>query len=119
MRSDLAAAVDGNIIEIHISGLLTTEVYKKLSTLMDTAIPKQRRVRILLVSHNFQGWDANSLIEGEPTDGLEFSNVERVAVVRDKIWNDAMKFFCLPFTDAIAKYFEHAELEHAIDWIRR
>jgi hypothetical protein len=47
---------------------------------------------------DFQGWDARALWEDIKWDAKHFNQIERVAMVGDKKWQEWMAAFCKPFT---------------------
>ena len=46
------------------------------------------------------------------------SDIERLAMVGEKKWQEGMATFCKPFTRATIKYFEHADEAAAQGWLR-
>ena len=50
-------------------------------------------------------------------DAKHFSHIERVAMVGDKAWEKGMSTFCRPFTTARIRYFDHAALAEAQEWL--
>jgi hypothetical protein len=47
------------------------------------------------------------------------NDIERLAMVGDKAWEKGMSYFCLPFTTAKVRYFEHQDSEQAREWVSR
>jgi hypothetical protein len=46
-----------------------------------------------------------------------FSDIDRLAVVYEKKWQEGMATFCKSFTKAAVKYFDHAEATEARKWL--
>ena len=105
------------ILGFKMSGKLHDEDYKKFVPLVDDAIAKQGKVRILAHFHDFHGWDGRAL-----WDDIKFStkhclDIERIALVGDKTWEKWMAKVCKPFTMAKIQYFEAAKLDAAWKWL--
>jgi hypothetical protein len=46
-----------------------------------------------------------------------FSDIDKLAIVGDRRWQKGMSMFCRPFTTATIRYFDHAAIEAARDWV--
>jgi hypothetical protein len=118
MSVELTEAIDGNVIEIQISGTLTKEAYQEFVPATEAAIKKYGKIRILFIMHDFHGWDAGALWEDIKFDVKHFSHIERLAIVGETRWEHGMALFCRPFTTAAIKYFDSKDLDPARLWIR-
>jgi hypothetical protein len=107
-----------NIIELKVSGKLTTEDYEDIITELENRIKKVNRIRLLIELHDFHGWTAGALWEDVKFDFKHFSDIERCAVVGESRWEKGMTFFFKPFTAADVRYFDSNSLEEARRWIR-
>jgi hypothetical protein len=47
-----------------------------------------------------------------------FADIERLAVVGDKKWEQGMATFFKPFTKAATRYFDQADAAEARKWLR-
>ncbi|HLN29696.1 MAG TPA: STAS/SEC14 domain-containing protein [Gemmataceae bacterium] len=100
-----------------LSGKLHDEDYKKFVPLIDAAVTKGGKIRLLAQFHDFHGWDLHAL-----WDDIKFSTthclaIERIALVGEKKWEAWMSKVCKPFTMAKIKYFDAAEIAAAWAWI--
>ena len=109
---------DGQLIEVMVSGKLTKEAYEQFVPQTEAAIKKFGKIRVLLVTLGFHGWDAGALWEDFKFDLKHFNDIERLAIAGESKWQQGMAIFCRPFTGAEIRYFKHAELEQARGWIR-
>ena len=50
-------------------------------------------------------------------DLKHFADIERLAIVGEKRWEQGMAAFCRPFTSAKIRYFDHSRIEEAREWI--
>ena len=90
-------------IEVELSGKLTKEDYA-------TFVP-------VVVMRDFHGWTMGAMWEDTKFDWKHFGDIEKLALVGDKKWEEGMATFCKPFTGAKIKYFDIAEIEAARSWI--
>lgn len=107
----------GKLLEFHLSGKLTKSDYETFVPLVESVVREYGKIRILMVMHDFHGWEASALWEDIKFDVKHFADIERLAMVGEKTWQEWMAKFCRPFTTAKIKYFEAGELEKARTWI--
>ena len=59
---------------------------------------------------DFHGWEAGALWEDyEVRDRITSRDIERLAMIGEKKWQQGMATFCKPFTKATIRYFDHAD----------
>jgi len=46
-----------------------------------------------------------------------FADIERLAIVGEKKWQQGMATFCKPFTKATIRYFDHPDAAEARRWL--
>jgi SpoIIAA-like len=106
------------VLGFKLSGKLHDEDYKKFVPLIDAAVAKAGKVRMLALFEDFHGWDLHAL-----WDDIKFATthclaIERIALVGDKKWEEWMAKVCKPFTMAKIRYFNAAELNAAWEWLK-
>jgi SpoIIAA-like len=106
------------ILGFKLSGKLHDEDYKHFVPVIEAAVAKQGKIRILAQFHDFHGWDLHAL-----WDDIKFSteycfDVERIALVGEKAWEKWMATICKPFTMAKIKYFDASQIEAAWAWLK-
>jgi hypothetical protein len=109
--------VGRNILEIAINGKLTPEDYDDFVPEIDRMIQNFGKIRILLALPDFHGWTAGGLWEDTKFAVKHYKDIERLAIVGDKKWEEGMAYFCKPFTHAEVKYFDHSRMDEARHWI--
>jgi len=107
----------GKAVGFKLSGKLHDEDYKQFVPLVDAAIAKEGKVRVLAQFHDFHGWDAKALWDDIKFSTTHCTKIERIALVGEKAWEKWMAAVCKPFTMAKIKYFDVAELDAAKKWI--
>jgi hypothetical protein len=117
MSVEVREVADDKIVEVKLSGKLTTEDYSHFLPVVEAAIQENGKVRMLVIMHDFHGWTAGALWEDVKFDWRHFRDIERLALVGEKRWESGMAVFCKPFTTATVKYFDHTRLEEARQWI--
>ncbi|MGB8169591.1 MAG: STAS/SEC14 domain-containing protein [Chthoniobacteraceae bacterium] len=117
MTTHVDEAIHGKVLEVHLSGKLTSEDYAKFVPDAEALIQKHGKIRILAMLDAFHGWNAGALWEDIKWDARHFKHVERIAVVGEKKWHRWMVGFCKPFTSAEVRYFEHDQLAAARLWV--
>lgn len=118
MSFNITEHADGKIIEVQLNGKLTKEAYDAFVPVTEAKIKEFGKVRMLVVMHDFHGWDAGALWADLKFDVKHHSHIERLAIVGESKWEKGMSAFCKPFTSANIEYFDIAKLEEARKWIQ-
>ena len=105
------------IIEVATTGKLTRDDYDTFVPVIESEM-KKGKVKILFSMHDFSGWDAGALWEDIKFDMKHFGEIERLAMVGEKKWEEGMSWFCKPFTTAKISYFDHTEIDAARSWLK-
>jgi stage II sporulation SpoAA-like protein len=105
------------ILGFKMSGKLTDADYKMFVPLIDAAVAKHGKVRILAQFHDFHGWDLHALWDDIKFSATHCTLLERIALVGEKKWEAWMAKVCKPFTMATIKYFEAADIDAAWAWL--
>lgn len=106
-----------NVLGFKMSGRLHDEDYKKFTPLVDDAIAKEGKVRILAQFSDFHGWDAHALWDDIKFSTTHCTKIERIALVGEKSWEKWMAAVCKPFTMAKIRYFDLTEFDAAKAWV--
>jgi hypothetical protein len=108
----------GKVLGFKLSGKLHDADYATFVPLVDAAIAKDGKVRLLAQFHDFQGWDLHALWDDIKFSTTHCTKIERIALVGEKKWEEWMAKVCKPFTMAKIQYFDAADLGEAWAWIR-
>ena len=100
-----------------MSGKLHDEDYKTFVPLVDEAIAKQGKVRMLAQFHDFHGWDMHALWDDTKFATTHCLKIERIALVGEKTWEKWMAVVCKPFSMAKIRYFDVAQFDAAKAWL--
>src|SRR5262245_57830771 len=105
------------VLGFRMSGKLHDEDYKKFVPMVDEAIAKSGKVRLLAEFHDFQGWDMKALWDDIKFSTTHCTKIERIELVVEKSWEKWMAAVCKPFTMAKIRYFDAGETAAAQAWL--
>ena len=107
----------GKILVIHISGKLVKADYPDFVAKFEHLVRQHGKLQVLFDMTGFHGWTAGALWADTKFAMHHFSDIERLAVVGEKKWQEGMATFCKPFTKATVKYFDHTDAAEARKWL--
>jgi hypothetical protein len=107
----------GKVLAIHVSGKLKKADYDDLAPELERLVAEHGKVRLLLDMTDFHGWEAGALWDEIKFDIKHFADIERIAMVGDKKWEEGMATFFKPFTKATVRYFDHADATESRKWL--
>jgi hypothetical protein len=105
------------VLGFTMSGKLHDEDYKQFVPMVDDAIARSGKARLLARFHDFQGWDLHALWDDIKFSTTHCTKIERIALVGDKTWEKWMAKVCKPFTRAKVRYFDASEIDAAWAWL--
>lgn len=118
MSVHLQSAPESKLLKVQVSGKLDKGDYEKFAPEVERLVEEHGKLRILLQTQDFHGWDAGALWEDIKFSVRHFNDIERLAIVGEKKWEKGMATFCKPFTTAKVRYFDQSDLEAAEKWIQ-
>jgi hypothetical protein len=107
----------GKVLAFKMSGKLHDEDYKRFVPLVDAAIAKEGKVRLLAQFQDFHGWDMHALWDDIKFATTHCAKIERIALVGDRKWEERMAKVCKPFTLAAIRYFDASQADAAKAWL--
>jgi hypothetical protein len=105
------------VLGFKMAGQLHDEDYKEFVPVIDAAVAKHGKVRLLAEFQDFQGWDLHALWDDIKFSTTHCLDIERIALVGDKAWEKWMAKVCKPFTMAKIRYFDAMQLDAAWAWL--
>ena len=108
---------DGKVLIVHVSGKLVKTDYEHLVPEFERLVRQHGKLRVLISMNDFHGLDVGALWEELKFDIKHFADYERLAVLGDKKWQQAMTTFFKPFTKATIRYFDLADVAVARRWL--
>ncbi len=107
----------GKTLEVRLTGKLGAEDYGVFVPAVDRLVQKHGKIRMLVAMHEFHGWTAGAVWADTKFATHHFHDIERLALVGETKWEKGMAVFCKPFTAASVRYFDHASIAEAEDWL--
>jgi len=107
----------GKTIDVHVSGKVVKADYEHFVPEFDRLVGVHGKLRVLFDMTGFHGWTAGAMWEDTKFAIHHFSNIERIAMLGEKKWQEGMATFCKPFTKATVKYFDHVNEAEARRWL--
>jgi SpoIIAA-like len=108
---------EGNLAAFRLSGTLHDEDYQKFVPVVQAAAAKGK-LHMLVEFADFHGWDARALWDVIQLDANYGKQIERLALVGDKRWEQWMAKICRPFTSAMIQYFDDNDSQNAWAWVQ-
>jgi hypothetical protein len=105
------------VLAFRMSGKLHDEDYKTFVPVIDAAVAREGKVRLLAQFEDFHGWDLHALWDDTRFAATHCREIERIALVGETRWQEWMAKVCRPFTLAKVRYFDAAEFEAAKAWL--
>ena len=109
--------IHDKFLEFHLHGRLSRTDFEKFVPETERLIRASVEIRLLVILHDFHGWDAGALWEDIKWDVKHFHRIERLAIVGEKTWHKWMTGFSRPFATTEVRYFTLEELPAARAWI--
>ncbi len=107
----------GKITVLDVSGTLEKADYEQFAARFDELVSEHGKLRVLFDMKHFEGWTPGGMWEEIRFDVKHADDLERVAGVGEKKWEEGLVDFCKAFTSAKVKYFDSTDAEAAREWL--
>src|SRR5664279_6595833 len=94
---------NGKVLVVHVSGKLVKTDYDQFVPEFERLVLKHGKLCVLFDMTGLHGWEAGALWEDTKFAIKHFADIERLAMVGEKKWQQGMATFCRPFTKATVK----------------
>lgn len=114
---DILEKTSKKVLATKISGKLDHQDYNQIFPLVEDTVRKYGKVCLYVELENFEGWDNAQAVWDELKTFKYINDLEKVAVVGDKKWEEyatKASSFVLP---AKIKYFLPEQKEEAKNWV--
>jgi hypothetical protein len=105
------------ILGFKLSGQLHDADYRAFVPVVEAAIAKNGKVRVLAEFADFHGWDVHALWDDTKFATKHCADVEKLAIVGDRAWEKWMAVVCKFFTLAKIEYFDAKDIDRAWAWV--
>ena len=108
-----------SIVELRLSGKLHRDDTRDVIPQLEKVFEDTGCVRVLVDMTDLRTWIPGILWGDLPVEALRYPHLDRIAVVGDRRWQDAMATFSRPFRHARVRYFDLGEVEAAREWLEK
>lgn len=108
----------GKTLVMQVNGRLTKEDFKPFTAEFDRLVRQHGKLRVLADITGFKGLDGGALWEDLKLSVKHFDDLERMAVIGDKRWEEVLTNLAKPFNTMTLRYFDHADKATARTWLR-
>ena len=105
------------LLGFRLSGQLHNEDYRAFVPVLEAAIAKSGKIRLLAQFEHFHGWDVHALWDDTKFSAKHCADVEKLAIVGDRVWEKWMAVVCKLFTLAKVEYFDAKDIDRAWAWV--
>lgn len=109
----------GNVIGFRMAGKLTDADYKAMAPEFEDGIKKYGKIRLLWLLEDFHGWEPKAAWDDYEYWRKYGKEIELVAIVGNKRWEEWMTKLAQLFMRGSVKYFDETQLNDAWAWIRQ
>ena len=107
----------GKVLAVHVDGKLVKADYELFVPEFERLVRQHGKLSMLFDMTGFHGWESGAMWEDIKLGIKHFDDIERLAMVGEKRWQEGMAMFCKPFTKAAIRYFDHADVAEARKWL--
>ncbi len=118
MPIQLSEEEGGKILVVHASGKLVQADYPEFVAQFERRVQKPRKQHVLFDMAGLRGWDLGAAWADLKFSVKHLADIDRLALVGDRKWQQALAIFFKPFTKATTRYFDQAESAEARKWLR-
>ena len=105
------------MVELVVSGTLSVDDYDRLVPRLERLAAERGPLRIYIELHDFHGWSPAALWKDIRFDARHQDDMERIAVVGEKRWEEWAIRLSQPFLKADMRFFHPDEAEAARRWV--
>jgi hypothetical protein len=109
----------GNVLGFKIGESITAEDVHEMGGIMADAVAASGKIRLLIEIEGFRHIEPAALLEKLKFVRDHARNIERMAVVSDRVWIKSWLKVGGLFTHKETEHFNRSEMEAAWEWVRQ
>jgi len=109
--------ISEKVLHVRLTGRLTDADYQAFVPEVEKLILRHGTLRLLVEMTDFHGWAAGAMWDDLKVYLKHGNEIERMAVVGEKRWQEWMTRLSKPLLQGEIRYFEQAEAGSARRWI--
>ena len=117
MAVRMAERHDGTILEVQVRDKLTHEDYHQFVPEFERLVKQHGKINVLFEMVDFHGWEAAAMWDDVKFNLTHLSQINRLAMVGNKKWEQGMANFCAPFGHADVRFFDPTQFAEARAWL--
>lgn len=115
---ELLSQSRGNVIGVRVTDKVVAYDYHRFRPVIDERVRAYGKVRVLIHMDRFHGFgDLGSVWEDVKLDAAHYTDVERLAFVGEKRWQDWMARATDLLAPVDVRYFDELRLDDAWAWV--
>ena len=108
------------VVPLKLAAVLNGREEARLSRFLEKKIKSHCRIRVFLELENYPAADsAESLYEDMNLLKLHADDIEKLAVVGDRVWQETWVAIFGLFSGMETAYFDRSEEEEAVEWVEQ
>ena len=107
------------VLNVRVSEKFTHADYQQFASRFEALLKQHGKLNVLFEMVNFHGWELAAVWDDLKFDAKHFSHIQRLAMVGDKQWEQAISVLARLFTTATIRYFDAAAINEARAWVSR
>ena len=107
------------VLNVRVSEKFTHVDYQQFASRFEALLKQHGKLNVLFEMVNFHGWELAAVWDDLKFDAKHFSHIQRLAMVGDKQWEQAISVLARLFTTATIRYFDAAAINEARAWVSR
>ena len=104
-------------VVVRATGKLTKPELIQFRTDFERILKDRGKLRLLFDATEMEGWDAGALWQEAKFDMKHLSDIDRLAMVGARRWQQALEAAVKPFAHPTMRYFDVSEVIAARDWL--
>ena len=109
--------ISERVLHVRLTGKLTDADYQQFVPDLEALIARHGSLRLLVEMTDFHGWQAGALWDDFKVYLKHGHEIERLAIVGEKHWQEWMTHMARPFLNSEVRYFDHASAGDARRWV--
>lgn len=101
------------VLEVRVTEKLTHADYQQFASRFEAMLKPPGKLNVLFDMANFHGWEVAAIWDDLKFDLKHFSDIERLAMVGDQKWEQAISALSQLFTTAKVRFFPSAAINEA------
>lgn len=109
--------ISEKVLHVRVSGRLSDADYRQFVPEVEALLARHGSLRLLVELADFHGWNAGALWDDFKVYLKHGDEIDRLAIVGEKRWQEWMTRLARPFLRAEVRYFDHGHEGEARRWI--